>query len=812
MAATLDLGNLLVHLRLNSAQYNQVLRSAGKSMKVFSRGITKLGRQIAVKVVLPLTLISGASIKAFASFDDAMTKSLAIMGKITPKLREEMEDLALSISGQGVSSATDLAKAYFFLASAGLDAKQSMASLMAVERFAVAGAFDLATATDLATDAQSALGLTVKDAQKNLVNMTRVTDTLIGANTLANATAEQFSLALTSGAAPAMKAFGIELEEGVAVLAAFADQGIKAQNAGNLFSRLLRLMTKGFIANRQAWKSFGINIFTATGALKSMDIIIGDVSNALEGLSTEQKIISLEMLGFKARSQQAILPLLGLQDSIKKYNEQLIAMKGITKEVAEKQLKSFSSQMKILWNNVKNTGIAIGARLAPSLERLGLILRQNQPMIENFAIAFADRIIFLKDVLVNFIIFMRTDWKTGIKIALDIALELFIGFSKAVVVVMKSAAISASNAFIQVFGSSLGKWLVDISKPSGILGKIANLSPLIAAGRIAILNSGIGLIKASARDSLETDLKGDLKNVVDEVIANLKRIDEAAKNITGLDFITKPLEELKAKDFEREAKFMWENLKNAAQPYLDTLIKLKKEFIDMFRVTSEGLKATDDSTKKVNKTLEDLKIFMKDVRSAMNDWGLNAADIATNVGERMANAFDSMSSSLADFVTTGKADFHSLAVSILKDLLAIMIRARLVLPLATALGFFSGPAAKSSGTPSGPITAANGGILPGHFQAFAAGGVVNKPTLGLIGEGGQSEAIVPLPNGRSIPVQIRGGMTPPTVIINNNTDKRFEQDGAPKFNGREWVIGVVTEEITKFGPLRHTIQGIGQNG
>ena len=51
---------------------------------------------------------------------------------------------------------------------------------------------------------------------------------------------------------------------------------------------------------------------------------------------------------------------------------------------------------------------------------------------------------------------------------------------------------------------------------------------------------------------------------------------------------------------------------------------------------------------------------------------------------------------------------------------------------------------------------ANGGIAFGGFRAFANGGVVSGPTLGLVGEGKYNEAIVPLPDGRSIPVQLGG--------------------------------------------------------
>lgn len=54
--------------------------------------------------------------------------------------------------------------------------------------------------------------------------------------------------------------------------------------------------------------------------------------------------------------------------------------------------------------------------------------------------------------------------------------------------------------------------------------------------------------------------------------------------------------------------------------------------------------------------------------------------------------------------------------------------------------------------------AANGAVWTGGFQAFANGGTVSGPTLGLIGEGKYNEAIVPLPDGKSIPVSLGGGI------------------------------------------------------
>jgi len=86
---------------------------------------------------------------------------------------------------------------------------------------------------------------------------------------------------------------------------------------------------------------------------------------------------------------------------------------------------------------------------------------------------------------------------------------------------------------------------------------------------------------------------------------------------------------------------------------------------------------------------------------------------------------------------------------------------------------------------------ANGGIAFGGFRAFANGGTVSGPTLGLVGEGKYNEAIVPLPDGRSIPVQL-GGRTARDLMGNSapgmpqapSLSMKFE---TTKINGVEYV-------------------------
>lgn len=325
-------------------------------------------------VVGGAALLAGSrAVRAFAGFDEKMTESLAIMGNVSDTMRGEMSDSARAMARQTIFSAEQAAESYFFLASAGLSAEQSVAALPQVAAFAQAGMFDMAQATDLATDAQSALGLTVDDAEQNLSNLTRVTDVLVKANTLANASVEQFATALTSGAGAALKTVNKSVEEGAAVLAAFADQGIKAEKAGNALSRVVRILTVQAVKNSEAYEKLGIRVFDAEGNLRHFADIVEDLTTALGSMSDEQRAASLEALGFRARLQGVILPLLGTSDAIRRYNAGMNQSAGVTREVADKQLQTFNKQMQLLGAEIGDTVIATGEWLDATGDLTGKI-------------------------------------------------------------------------------------------------------------------------------------------------------------------------------------------------------------------------------------------------------------------------------------------------------------------------------------------------------------------------------------------------------------------------------------------------------
>jgi hypothetical protein len=173
-----------------------------------------------------------------------------------------------------------------------------------------------------------------------------------------------------------MKSYNIPLNEGVALLAAYADQGIKAELAGNTMSRMLLLLTKATRENARAFEGMNIQVFEG-GEFRRPFEIISDMEKAFRGMSTEAKAAALEQLGFAARVQQAILPLLGTSKALERYSDELNNVQGTTKDVAEKQMKSFANQMKILKNQFTVVAIEIGEVLAPMLLKLNKIFKRG---------------------------------------------------------------------------------------------------------------------------------------------------------------------------------------------------------------------------------------------------------------------------------------------------------------------------------------------------------------------------------------------------------------------------------------------------
>lgn len=165
-------------------------------------------------------------------------------------------------------------------------------------------------------------------------------------------------------------------------------------------------------------------------------------------------------------------------------------------------------------------------------------------------------------------------------------------------------------------------------------------------------------------------------------------------------------------------------------------------------------------------------------------------DAANGIGDAFAQSFSDIITG-AQTAQASLAQFFKNTAKMFADMATQMIAKWLIMKaIGLIAGMFGGGQAPGGGQTStglqwdpvkmdfNPIKNANGNVLVGGFQAFANGGIVSGPTLGLVGEGRFNEAVVPLPDGRKIPVDLgqgAGNNISTNIVVNMNNDQSNSQ-------------------------------------
>ena len=352
------------------------LSGLAKSVSKTGTKLKSTGSAMTKYITAPLAAIGAAAGKFGIEFENSMTQSLSIMGDVSNEMRTQMEETARQVALSTDKSAKEAADSYYYLASAGMDAAEAMEALPKVAQFATAGNFDMATATDLLTDAQSALGLAAEDTAEHMENMQRVSDVLTQAQNMANASTQQFSEALTNEAAASLKATNKSIEEGVAVLSVFADQGRKGSEAGNTLARTLTYLQDAQGKNTDTWEELNMSIYDSEGNMKNMADIVEMLEGRMEGLSSQEQTSLLKRLGFNAETQKTINLLMGTSEQIREYQTELENAGGATEEIAKKQMKSMQKQLGLLKDGLIDAALSIYDMLEPAISTVLLPILQ----------------------------------------------------------------------------------------------------------------------------------------------------------------------------------------------------------------------------------------------------------------------------------------------------------------------------------------------------------------------------------------------------------------------------------------------------
>jgi len=241
-------------------------------------------------------------------------------------------------------------------------------------------------------------------------------------------------------------------------------------------------------------------------------------------------------------------------------------------------------------------------------------------------------------------------------------------------------------------------------------------------------------------------------------------------------------------------------LAQTLDPGLELREKIRQEnpFLSPAAVEEQAL--LQEQVNAAQKAKEDLQSIASTIGNAFGEAFKGIITGTSSVREALAGLFQSIADSFADMVAQMIAEW--LKAQLLKGFQSIFNAA---LPgLGAVAGGIGGGLSSgfSAGTSSAIDTSAagwgaafntnlqfaDGGIATGGFRAFANGGMVTGPTMGLVGEGRYNEAIVPLPDGKSIPVDLGGvaggvgGEVTSNIVVNINNG---QMQGNGNSNGSE---------------------------
>jgi lambda family phage tail tape measure protein len=191
-----------------------------------------------------------------------------------------------------------------------------------------------------------------------------------------------------------------------------------------------------------------------------------------------------------------------------------------------------------------------------------------------------------------------------------------------------------------------------------------------------------------------------------------------------------------------------------------------------------GLQAMIDKIKEMQ-AIGAQKGWLAGMESGLRAYAIAATDTFSVVQSATQKAMQGMEDSLLAFTKTGKLEFKSMANSIIDDMLRMAIRAGITQPLAQMFGGWLGGGTQAA-APIVDHSFAMGGIMTSSgalpLHKYAGGGIASRPQVALFGEGRMNEAFVPLPDGRSIPVSMRGGSSGGVSIVQHiNVDSRSDK-------------------------------------
>lgn len=339
-------GNLKFDTKIDEAGFNAGISKLGS--------LAKGGLKIVTGAITGVTAAVGAgvaaSVKVGASFEAEMSKVSAISGAAGSDL-EALTEKAKEMGAKTKFSATESGEAMEYMAMAGWKTKDMLNGVEGIMNLAAASGEDLATTSDIVTDALTAFGLQAKDS-------THFADVLAQASSNANTNVGMMGDTFKY-VAPVAGSLGFSAEDTAVAIGLMANSGIKASQAGTSLRSIMTRLASPTDEVKSAMDKIGVSITDSSGKMKSLDTITGDLRKGFSDLSeAEQAQVASAIAGQEGMS--GLLAIVNSSDNdFNKLKDSIYNCDGAAQSMADTMQNNLQGQLTILKSSLEGLGIEI---------------------------------------------------------------------------------------------------------------------------------------------------------------------------------------------------------------------------------------------------------------------------------------------------------------------------------------------------------------------------------------------------------------------------------------------------------------------
>ena len=333
---------------------------AGQKMEAVGNSIAGAGK----KMMGVTTVIGGvgvAAVKTAADFDSAMSQVAAVSGA-TGKDFDALRNKAREMGAKTKFSATEAAEAMNYMAMAGWKTEDMLDGIEGVMNLAAASGEDLATTSDIVTDALTAFGLSAKDSG-------HFADILAAASSNANTNVSMMGETFKY-CAPIAGALGFSAEDTAEAIGLMANAGIKSSQAGTALRTIMNNLAGDVKISGKAIGDVTIATTNADGSMRDLSDILSDCHSAFRNLTESEKAQAAESLVGK-NAMSGFLALMNAgQGDIDKLSSAIDNCDGSAEKMATTMQDNLAGQLTILKSQLQELAISFGDILMPAIRSI----------------------------------------------------------------------------------------------------------------------------------------------------------------------------------------------------------------------------------------------------------------------------------------------------------------------------------------------------------------------------------------------------------------------------------------------------------